>query len=215
MTAKLAKDAQRGELQSAREFGKSKNRRHLLDSAANAIFKFGFRGATIAAIQQESGLSRGMINLHFETKENLLLAVAEDLSQQYHMHWTRAANDKELSASERLRAIIQADLSPEALNARDVSIWFAFRSEVKSNPEYHQFIDSRDAGFRDTIIEICRTLIDEGGYENANAVLAANSFVALLEGMWTDFHLHSAEFDRKKAESACIYVATSFFPDHF
>ncbi len=211
----VANDEQSDKVQNAREAGKSKNRRHLLDSAANAIFKFGFRGATIAAIQQESGLSRGMINLHFETKENLLLAVAEDLSQHYHARWTRATNDKTLSAAERLRAIIQVDLSPEVLNARDVAIWFAFRSEVTSNPEYRQFIDSRDAGFRDTIIEICQSLIDEGGYENANAVLAANSFVALLEGMWTDFHLHSAEFDRNKAESACIYVATSFFPGHF
>ncbi len=211
----VANDEQSEKVQNARETGKSKNRRHLLDSAANAIFKFGFRGATIAAIQQESGLSRGMINLHFETKENLLLAVAEDLSQHYHTRWTRAANDKSLPAAERLRAIIQVDLSPEVLTARDVAIWFAFRSEVTSNPEYRQFIDSRDAGFRETIIDICQTLIDEGAYENANAVLAANSFVALLEGMWTDFHLHSAEFDRQKAESACIYVARSFFPDHF
>lgn len=206
---------QSDEFQSAREVGKSRNRRQLLDSAANAIFKFGFRGATIAAIQQESGLSRGMINLHFETKENLLLAVAEDLSQHYRKRWSHAVNHKTLSAAERLRAIIRVDLSPEVLNERDVSIWFAFRSDVKSKPEYHQFINSRDAGFRDTLVDICQALIEEGKYENADAVLAANSFVALMEGMWTDFHLNSADFDRAKAESACIYVARSFFPEHF
>ena len=51
----LADDAQKDDFQNAREFGKSKNRRHLLDSAANAIYKLGVRGATIAAIQEESG----------------------------------------------------------------------------------------------------------------------------------------------------------------
>lgn len=215
MSEKVSNNAQPAEVTPAREAGKSKNRRHLLDSAANAICKFGFRGATIGAIQQESGLSRGMINLHFQTKENLLLAVAEDLARHYQSHWERAVTDTGMSAAERLRRIIQVDLSPEVLNERHVAIWFAFRSEVRSNPAYHQFIASRDAGFRDTIIEICQTLIDEGGYEDADAILAANSFVALLEGMWTDFHLHSDRFDREKARRACIYVAKSFFPDQF
>jgi len=212
---KLTKDVQPDEFQNAREFGKSKNRRHLLDSAANAVFKYGFRGATINSIQKESGLSRGMINLHFESKENLLLAVAEDLSSHYSELWNRAAHNSEWTAAERLRAIIRVDLSPEVLNERNIAIWFAFRSEVVSNPEYRKFIDSREAEARNAIIEICQTLINERDYENANAALAANSFIALLEGMWTDFHLHSDDFDRVKAEQACLYVAKSFFPDHF
>lgn len=200
---------------SARELGKSKNRRHLLDSAANAIYKFGFRGATIANIQSMSGLSRGMINLHFETKENLLLAVAQDLSRHYVQNWERVAKDPDLPAAERLRGIIRTDLSEEVLNARDVAIWFTFRSEVASHPEYGKYTDSRDADFRNTILAICEELIDEGQYENADATLATDSLIALMEGMWTDFHLHSDHFDRKRAEDACMYVVRSFFPKHY
>ncbi|WP_170407430.1 TetR/AcrR family transcriptional regulator [Ruegeria arenilitoris] len=202
-------------LLNTRELGKSKNRRHLLDSAANAIFKYGFRGATIANIQKESGLSRGMINLHFETKENLLLAVAQDLSRHYAEHWEHVVKDPELSPAEKLRGIITTDLSEEVLNARDVAIWFAFRSEVASHPEYGKYIDSRDEGFRAGILVICTQLIEEGQYANADATLAANSLIALLEGMWTDFHLHSDHFDRKRAEETCLYVVRSFFPNHF
>jgi len=201
--------------QNAREFSKSKNRRHLLNSAAEAIFKHGFRGATIAAIQEISGLSRGMINLHFKTKENLLLAVAEDLSNSYSERWNKVAHDPDLSAKEKLMGIIQVDLSPDILNERDVAIWFAFRSEVCSNPEYRKFIDSRDASFHGTIVDICQALINEGKYRNGDASLAADAFIALFEGMWTDFHLHSQEFDRRRAEQACHYVAASLFPDHF
>lgn len=199
----------------AREFSKSKNRRHLLDSAAEAIFKHGFRGATIAAIQEISGLSRGMINLHFKTKENLLLAVAEDLSNSYSERWNKVALDPDLPAAEKLRRIIQLDLSPDFLNRRDVAVWFAFRSEVYSNPEYRKSIDSRDASLRDVMIELCQTLIDEGNYPDADAELATDGLIALLEGTWTDFHLHAEEFDRSKAERTCLYIARSLFPDHF
>ncbi|WP_027234973.1 TetR/AcrR family transcriptional regulator [Leisingera caerulea] len=199
----------------AREFSKSKNRRHLLDSAAEAIFKHGFRGATIAAIQEISGLSRGMINLHFKTKENLLLAVAEDLSNSYSERWNKVALDPGLPAAEKLRRIIQLDLSPDFLNRRDVAVWFSFRSEVYSNPEYRKSIDSRDASLRDVMIELCQTLIDEGNYLDADAELATDGLIALLEGTWTDFHLHAEEFDRSKAERTCLYIAKSLFPDHF
>ena len=199
----------------AREFSKSKNRRHLLDSAAEAIFKHGFRGATIAAIQEISGLSRGMINLHFKTKENLLLAVAEDLSNSYSERWNKVALDPDLPAAEKLRRIIQLDLSPDFLNRRDVAVWFAFRSEVYSSPEYRKSIDSRDASLRDVMIELCQTLIDEGNYPDADAELATDGLIALFEGMWTDFHLHADEFDRSKAERTCLYIARSLFPDHF
>lgn len=198
-----------------RELGKSKNRRHLLDSAANAIYKYGFRGTTIANIQAESGLSRGMINLHFKTKGNLLLAVAQDLSLHYAAHWERVVRDQTLTAAERLGGLIKGDLSENILNARDVAVWFAFRSEVSSHPEYKSLIDSRDQGFSVGIADICKELIAEGQYANANATLAANSIIALLEGMWTDFHLHSDNFDRVKAEQACLYVVRSFFPNHF
>nr|WP_217358479.1 TetR/AcrR family transcriptional regulator [Ruegeria atlantica] len=199
----------------AREFSKSKNRRHLLDSAAEAIFKHGFRGATIAAIQEISGLSRGMINLHFKTKENLLLAVAEDLSNNYSERWNKVALDPDISAAEKLRGIIQLDLSPDFLNRRDVAVWFAFRSEVYSNPEYRRSIDSRDASLRNVMIELCQTLIDEGNYPDADAELATDGLIAVLEGTWTDFHLHAEEFDRSKAERTCLYIAKSLFPDHF
>lgn len=211
----MADDMKIDDFQNAREFKKSKNRRHLLDSAANTVHKFGVRGATIAAIQKESGLSHGMINLHFKTKENLLLAVAEDLAKHYSKHWNRVAHDATLSAKEKLLGIIRVDLSPEVLNERDASIWFAFRSEVVSRPEYRTYIDSTDASFYDVIVDICQAIIDGGQYEGADAGLAASAMIALFEGMWTDFHLHSDRFDRKRAEQACLYVARAMFPKHF
>lgn len=215
MAKTLGNDELKTETQNAREAGKSKNRRQLLDAAANAIHKYGVRGTTIAAIQQESGLSRGMINLHFGTKENLLLAVARDLAEYYTERWNRVAYDEALSEPERLRGIIRVELSPEVLNERDASIWFAFRSEVVSRPEYREFIDSRDNNFCTMIVDICEQLVREGQYPDGNAQLSANAIIALFEGMWTDFHLHSDRFDRVRAEETCLYVARSLFPRHF
>ncbi len=198
----------------AREAGKSQNRTQLIDAAASAIFRHGIRGTTAATIQEQSGLSRGMVNLHFGSKENLLLAVAETLAGTYARNWQEAIA-KPGSPANRLRNLIEADFSPRLLNARDVAIWFSFRAESTSNSGLRRFIDSRDQGLRDAIFGICTDLKAAGGYDTADPKRATTALIALFEGMWTDFHMNSAAFDREEAIETCIYVARAFFPDHF
>ncbi|WIY27419.1 TetR family transcriptional regulator C-terminal domain-containing protein [Parasedimentitalea psychrophila] len=201
--------------QNARDKKKSAHRGQLLDAAAEAIFQHGVRGATIKNIQQISGLSNGMINLHFKSKDNLLFAVAEELYNSYEANWQNAFASEDESPISRLRAIISADFAKGVLNKRNMAIWFAFRAEVNSHPEYRALVDSRNKPFRDSLIKICEEIIEEGQYQNADAILAANAFVALLEGMWTDFHLNPDQFDRQKAVDACMYIASGLFPKHF
>ena len=199
----------------AREMGKSQNRQQLIEAAADAIHIFVIRGTTSARIQEISGLSRGMVNLHFGSKEKLLLAVAEELSARYSRQWKTIANNAELSAAEKLVRIIRADFDPYVLNARDVSIWFAFRAEALSNPDIFPFIDSRDQGFRETIFRLCKRIKDDTGAENVDPMIAADALIALLEGLWTDYHLHSETFQAAKAIATCLFVLQSFFPEEF
>ncbi|WP_367647782.1 hypothetical protein [Ruegeria arenilitoris] len=37
----------------------------------------------------------------------------------------------------------------------------------------------------------------------------------MLEGLWTDFHLHSDIFNPDEALKVCFYVLQSVFPNHF
>jgi AcrR family transcriptional regulator len=53
-------------------------RREILDGARRAFARWGFEGATVRRLEEETGLSRGAIFHHFRDKESLFLAVAED-----------------------------------------------------------------------------------------------------------------------------------------
>lgn len=156
-----------------------------------------------------------MVNLHFGSKEKLLLAVAEDLSARYAEQWKAIANDPELGPAEKLTSIIKADFDPFVLNARDVAIWFSFRAEALSNPQIFPFIDSRDKRFRAVILELLEQIKSEGEYESADAKLATDALIALLEGLWTDYHLHSDIFKPEEALKICLFVLQSMFPKHF
>ncbi|WP_253284324.1 MULTISPECIES: TetR/AcrR family transcriptional regulator [unclassified Ruegeria] len=194
---------------------KLQNRKQLIHAAADAIHKYGIRGTTSARIQELSGLSRGMVNLHFGSKEKLLLAVAEELSARYARQWEAIADNPEFGPADKLISIIKADFDPLVLNARDVAIWFSFRAEALSNPHIFPFIDSRDKGFRAVIQDLLKQIESEGEYEDIDAKLATDALIALLEGLWTDYHLHSEIFNPEEALKICLYVLQSMFPKHF
>ena len=54
-------------------------RRRLIEAAAGLFAERGYAASTVAAIGERAGVSRGLVNFHFTTKENLLHAVIEQL----------------------------------------------------------------------------------------------------------------------------------------
>lgn len=197
---------------SARAAGKAQSRLKLIDAAATAIYSHGLRGATIGEIQAISGLSRGMINLHFDSKENLLLAVAEHLATGYEAHMGAALAGAGRSPDAQLKALFAADLDPAVLNARDVAIWFSFRAEGHATPAFKAHISTRSGGFAKMLEGVCRALTDES---NGNPRLATHALMSLAEGLWTDFHVNPDRFDRDEALRTCFYVAERLFPGRF
>lgn len=55
------------------------SRRRLIDAAATLFAERGYAGTSVAAIGEQAGVSRGLVNFHFATKANLLRAVVADL----------------------------------------------------------------------------------------------------------------------------------------
>jgi AcrR family transcriptional regulator len=53
-------------------------RQEILGGARACFARYGYEGATVRRLEEETGLSRGAIFHHFRDKESLFLAVAED-----------------------------------------------------------------------------------------------------------------------------------------
>jgi AcrR family transcriptional regulator len=203
------------EAKSAREQTKERHRRALIEATADAIAEHGLAKVSVSRILDKAGLSRGMVNLHFSSKNNLLRAVAQQFSEDYTSHWIVAMESAGSRAEARLRAIIDADFDPVVLNRRTMAVWFAFRSEAHSSPEFMPFIDSRDAKMQRTITSICRELCERGANPGTDPQIAALSIIALLEGLWTDYYLHPDRFDRDTARAVVLHTAHAFFPESF
>ncbi|MCB2110884.1 MAG: TetR family transcriptional regulator C-terminal domain-containing protein [Defluviimonas sp.] len=194
---------------------KEHHRQVLIDAAADAILQHGLAGVSVSKIVDRAQLSRGMVNLHFSSKTKLLQAVAQKFSDEYVSNWQRAMAAAGEDPAERLRAIISADFDPVVLNRRTMAVWMAFRGEAQSTTDYLPYIDSRDRRMRSAIHDICAELAADGPYPDINPSYAALALMALLEGLWTDFHLHPDVFKRDEARRIVLHTARALFPRHF
>ena len=199
---------------SARDLGKERHRLKLIEATADAILEYGLAAVSVSRILEHAGLSRGMVNLHFSSKSRLLLEVARHFSDAYVAHWQAAIEQAGPRPEDRLSAIIEADFDPAVLNRRTIAVWFAFRGEAHSTPDYMPFIDSRDGPMDKAVRGICTELCADA-YPQVNPAFAARAFTMTLEGFWTDFHLHPETFSRDEARAIMLHMARTFFPRHF
>jgi AcrR family transcriptional regulator len=69
------------------ELHKERRREEILAAAQRCFAKHGYEGATVARLEQESGLSRGAIFNYFENKEALFVEIAGRTSKQVTDVW--------------------------------------------------------------------------------------------------------------------------------
>jgi len=75
-------------------------RRQILEGAQRAFARYGYDGATVAKIEEETGLSRGAIFNYFGSKQDLFVELAIGASRQY----TQVIIDKGVDAAVRAMA---------------------------------------------------------------------------------------------------------------
>jgi TetR/AcrR family transcriptional regulator, transcriptional repressor of bet genes len=180
---------------------KLRYRQAIIEATLDTIAEHGISGTTISRIVERAGVARGMVNLHFGTKEVLLMEALRDLNQRYADHFTAVFADRSSSRVQRLMNYVDAELDPAIFNVRNTSVWFAFRGERKSDPDYMPLIESRDP---ETLHLLAELFADGAGKADAErAENLAEGLMLLMEGIYSDFHLHPGQFDRTKARAIC------------
>ena len=66
---------------------KAQRRDEILEAARRCFARHGYEGATVARLEEESGLSRGAIFNYFANKEELFLALASEDAERFGRLW--------------------------------------------------------------------------------------------------------------------------------
>jgi len=197
-----------------RALAKERRRQQLLDATIKCISKKGLGGLTLAEVAAEAGLSQGIVNLHFHSKDNLLKETLSFLAGEYDEAFTRTLDRHAPDAARTLLKLMQMDLSPAVCDRRKLAVWFAFWGEVKSVPTYQKICAARDNKYSEIVSELCERIVAEGGYE-VDAQAIADGLSALTDGIWLSYLINPKSFDRNQSIRAVEAFLRALFPDHY
>ena len=190
-------------------------RQQLIDATMMCIARKDMSSTTLSDVAKEAGLSQGIVNLHFESKENLLTETLASLAGEYREKFDKALRNSGPGPADQLKAIMEHDLRPSICNRGKLAIWFAFWGEVKSRPTYQRMCAEWDQRYDNVVAGLCDEIIAEGGYKNISAPSAAYALASMINGLWLSCLISPQTWNRGDAMDAIMSYLRSMFPDHY
>ncbi len=189
-------------------------RKQLIDATIRAIGRYGYASTTLTHVAGEAGLSPGIVNFYFKSKDQLLLATLEQIVEEYSAFWQQALSKGKVAPASGLEAMIEADFHPSVCNPEKISIWYAFWAEAGSNPAYQGVVQRLETDYIQQTVELCARIISEGGY-GIDARTVAVGLNAMIDGLWFDCLMEPKVFNRADAKRVCRSYLAAVFPSHF
>ena len=193
---------------------KEVRRKQLIDATIRAIGRFGYASTTLTHVAGEAGLSPGIVNFYFKSKDQLLLATLEQIAEEYSAYWQQALSKGKVAPASGLEAMIDADFHPSVCNPEKISIWYAFWAEAGNNPAYQELVQRLEADYITQTVALCQRIITEGGY-GVDARTVAVGLNAMIDGLWFDCLMEPKVFNRNDAKRVCRSYLAAVFPAHF
>lgn len=157
----------------------------ILHSAATLFVSRNYADVTMDDIAEESGVTKGALYHHFDSKEDLYLAMMHRVLEEKKRLFTKAGSHGD-SCAERLRNLTQAFFT---LTRREQHLLRLVRRDARvfTRARREELIRSYQAAVPGPIEDVLRAGMDAGEIALADPRLLAWHFVALVEVILTRY----------------------------
>jgi AcrR family transcriptional regulator len=152
-------------------------------------------GFTIDQICREAGISRGLVNHHFNTKDELLTCIYADMTAHLVQNY---ADD----AEGMLVGIIEISFDKHSFNRSNLRAWLAIWGQVSSNPALTELHQQRYQRYRENIKLALSSIAAERSLQ-LDIDSVARQLIAVIDGLWLEYCLHSDSFTLDAARNDC------------
>ena len=197
-----------------RKLSREARRGQLIEATIETLATRGYARTTLTEVANLAGLSHGLVNFHFQTKEKLLAETLQFLADEYCQNWTDALAAADATPASHLDAMLRADFNPRICTPGRLSAWCSFWGEAQSRPMYQERCGSNDDAYIRQMENICAALAVDGGYPGTPA-RSARALRVTVEGVWLDLMTMTTPYGRDEALATVYAAAAAFFPGHF
>lgn len=189
---------------------KDKRKQELIDATIESIYRHGLEKTTISRVTEVAGLSVGIVNFHFEGKEQLLLGVLTSIRDEFERAFRSATHDI-ADPRQTLDRVTQVHFDPAICSPQKIAVWHAFAAASRTREDYNRICGELDDTVRDLIETSIRALCGDSARDERNPVALARGLEGLLDTCWQECLYSPDRFDPENAVSLCRDYLDSLF----
>ena len=179
------------------------DRRNLmLQSARDSLAKYGAQGTGVREICKDLGVSPGLLTHYFSGKDSLFVEAYAEMAQAYLADIRSVAEDREVSAEDRLKKLFQLYFSAEWSDASTIGTYTGFWSLSQTIPSLKTAFEETFRGQHSAFETLVRDLVEERGVDIDPAPFAAFLLV-FLEGIWFELCLNPNVVEKESIQNLC------------
>jgi TetR/AcrR family transcriptional repressor of bet genes len=185
---------------------KAIRRDELMDAAIDVVGEEGLNGATLAVIASRAGMSTGLVNHYFESKEELLALAMRSLSNLFRQD-ILAIMPRNPTPQQRLRAIIDGSFAPRHFRGSKREAWMQFMLASQSEPRIKHLYHLTGARFVSNIKYAVKQLTAAAEVDDV-----VDGIAALIDGFFWQIAGEYEEEDFERARRICWRHACLLIP---
>lgn len=188
-------------------------KQQLIDAAITIISKRGISGTTLTAVTKEAGLSLGLVNFHFTNKDGLLSETLRFLAEEHRAIWLSEQARTDLSARDKLLAIVEAQFAQRICTRKKLSVWFAFFGDTQHRQSYRKTSSEIDQERLEVCASLCQRIAEEENMEGIDHRAIARSLEGLFDGLWLNMLMYPDQFTREDSAEMVRSFLTTALPE--
>lgn len=180
----------------------------IIEATMRCIARYSYSDTTIDRICAEAKVSRGLINHHFQSKDELMVQTYKRLAADL-QEVSRAAAANASGPEAKLDAIIRVCFASPVFAPKNVKVWLGFWSVVHSDPVIRKAHKELYAGYRQALKKLFDQIGEVRGVE-VDSELAALTLTALIDGFWLELARDPSSFTAEDALRSCLGAVENF-----
>jgi AcrR family transcriptional regulator len=163
-------------------------RAQLIGATLDCVAEGGLQAATVRAVAERAGVTGGLIRHYFATKDQMIHAAYRETIAGMTEMAKAAVADLEHAPRERLAGFVRANLTPPVVDPRTQSLWAAFVSLIRTDPEMAAIHREGYLAFRGELEHLVAGLFAGEGRPigKDEAVRHAIRINAVIDGLWLE-----------------------------
>ncbi len=177
-------------------------RQDLIAAGIRCLGEGGISNFTIDKICKQANVSRGLINHHFKSKDEFLLCIYDQMTAHL------VEIDNNASAQQHIVGLIERSFDQNSFEKSNLRAWLAIWGEVATHTELRQLHESRYQIYKNNLVHSVDELAKAKSI-NIDADTVARQLIALIDGLWLEYCLHSNSFSLDAARNDCYQFLTT------